>query len=49
MGPCGRSSLVTSSASECASPLPSVAPRARRAGGVSGGLIDRGEIMAPVV
>ena len=40
-GPCGRSSLVASS--------PSVAPRARLAGGVSGGLIDKGEIMAPVV
>ena len=41
MGPCGRRSLVAS--------LPSVAPRARRAGGVSGGLMDSGEIMAPVV
>ena len=41
MGPCGRRSLVAS--------LPSVAPRVRRAGGVSGGLMDSGEIMAPVV
>ena len=29
--------------------LPSVAPRVRLAGGVSGGLMESGEIMAPVV
>lgn len=29
--------------------LPSVAPRVRLAGGVSGGLMDSGEIMPPVV
>ena len=40
-GPSRRSSLVAS--------LPSVAPRVRLPGGVSGGLMDRGEIMAPVV
>ncbi len=40
-GPCGRSSLVASS--------PSVAPRARLPGGVSGGVMDRAEIKPPVV
>lgn len=41
IGPCGRSNFVASS--------PSVAPLVRLPGGVSGGLMDSGEIMAPVV